>query len=116
MSTIDANFLDAETVSTFVEMGIDVISSLVDLYVENATEEIHNMDQSARSGSVIDIKKAAHSLKGSSFNTGASAMGQLCMEIEKNARENDLEAVRLAILRLPDLLEKTRLAFLETYP
>jgi histidine phosphotransfer protein HptB len=116
MSTIDPNLLDAETVTTFVEMGREVISSLVELYVENATQEIQKLVQSAQANSMEEVKKTAHSLKGASLNTGARAMGQLCLEIEKNAKENNLGATREEISRLTDLLENTRLAFLQTYP
>jgi len=115
MSIIDPNLLDAETISTFLEMGNEVIASLVDLYIDNSTGEIENMVQAARDGSMDNIKKVAHSLKGASLNMGASAMGRLCLEIERNARENNLEGVREQINRLSGLLESTRQAYLKTY-
>jgi histidine phosphotransfer protein HptB len=115
MNTIDPQLLDVETVNIFLEMGRDVISNLVDLYIENSSVEIQQLDQYALEGSLERIRKTAHSLKGASLNTGASAMGQLCLEIEKNAKENNLDAVRSLIGQLNPLLENTQLAFQHAY-
>jgi HPt (histidine-containing phosphotransfer) domain-containing protein len=115
MSSIDPNLLDEETVNTFLEMGQDVISSLVDLYIENSTEEIQKLLQYPLESHLEEAKKTAHSLKGASFNTGASAMGQLCLEIEKNIKENNTDAARVLITQLSPLLEKTRQAFQQSY-
>ena len=42
-------------------------------------------------------------------------MGMLCLQIEKMTQEHNLEVTRDLVAQLPDLLEKTRLAFLQTY-
>ena len=115
MAVFDPHLLDIETVTTFVEMGNDIISGLVELYVANSTKEIQSLSQNAAAGQMDEIKKTAHSLKGASLNTGARAMGMLCLQIEKTIQNNDLEAARILITLLPELLEKTRLAFLQTY-
>ena len=87
----------------------------MDLYIDNSTQEIQALSRHALAGNLDEIKKTAHSLKGASYNTGANAMGMLCLQIEKMTQEHNLEVTRDLVAQLPDLLEKTRLAFLQTY-
>ena len=81
--------VDLSVLSSFEDSQLDaegdLIVELIDLYldegkrqIEVITEAVHNKD-----GAVI--KRAAHSLRGSSSNIGVLQMALICEEIEKQA-------------------------------
>ncbi|MCE1252960.1 MAG: Hpt domain-containing protein, partial [Anaerolineae bacterium] len=92
------------------EMGADVLSGLVDLYLQQSQSEVKLISDFIQKGDFESLRKTVHSLKGSSYNTGAQKMGDLCLAIEKSLKENDLQSLSNLANALPDVLDQTRQA------
>ncbi|CAO3410680.1 Hpt domain-containing protein [Azospirillum largimobile] len=103
----DADLLDEEQVSLLLEVltAEDWTASL-DGFTDNGRKTIDGLIAQARAGEPHN--RTAHTLKGTSLNLGAAALGRLAKELEQapaaavlaqEGRLNDLFARSLAALR-----------------
>ena len=56
---------------------------LIDLYLENASIQISEINAAVKDGNQVGLKQAAHALKGSSLTMGARSIGKTCDVIER---------------------------------
>ena len=68
----------------------NVVAELVLLFVEHTPPKIAAIRDGVAQGDAGAVKRAAHSLKGSSANVGATGMTQVCEKIEHAAAGGDL--------------------------
>ncbi len=61
----------------------DIVAGLIALYLETATEIADKVVQSISNKDLEGLANAAHSLKSSSANVGATRLSKLCFELEK---------------------------------
>lgn len=65
-------------------------SELIEMYLEDAKEHTGKIVELISSGDVENLKSAAHTLKGSSANIGASGVQAVAAVIERSASDGDL--------------------------
>jgi HPt (histidine-containing phosphotransfer) domain-containing protein len=70
----------------------DLVSRVVSKYVEEAASMLRNALSAAQAGDVEALRKAAHSLSGSSSTVGAMRLQQLVHSIEVHCVEGETEA------------------------
>jgi HPt (histidine-containing phosphotransfer) domain-containing protein len=83
--------IDAAAFANLLEMtggDIEFVDDLVDTYLEEGVSLIERMRTavSAGDGGTDELLRAAHSLKSSSLNVGALALGEQCRALEADAR------------------------------
>ncbi len=95
MPTIDqAAFDELKQIS-----GEDFINELIDAFLEDAPDMIHQMQAAVKAGDVESLRRNAHSLKSNANTFGALDLASLAKELELMARENNLEVgSRLEVL------------------
>lgn len=77
-----------------------VVAELVGLFLEHTPPKLQQMAEAIETGDVPLLRRAAHSLKGSSGNVGARGMQEICGTLEHNPPEALSDAPRLlALLR-----------------
>jgi PAS domain S-box-containing protein len=86
-----ANPIDDDVARILMEDGEDELSELVDLFVASAPTNIAGMRRALEQPSAGDLSMAAHTLKGSCSNFGASRLRELCVQIEQAALSGKLE-------------------------
>jgi HPt (histidine-containing phosphotransfer) domain-containing protein len=64
---------------------IEFVDELVDTYLDDGAQMIEQLRDASR-GAVPDLVRPAHSLKSSSVNVGALALGEQCRTLEEAAR------------------------------
>jgi len=84
------------------------------LFREDAVLRIHELRDSAGRSDAETIARAAHSLKSSSGNIGASRMYSLCETIESNARTGKLDQVAEMVEQLATELDRALQALAES--
>ena len=72
----------------------ELLAQLLSAYRTGAMREMNHFEQGLLSGDVERVTKAAHALKSSSFNVGASTFGKLMQEVEAIGRAGDLAGLR----------------------
>ncbi len=77
------------------EVGSDDFLEVVDLFLEEVEEVVERLRASP---DVSKLESELHFLKGSALNLGFRALGDLCGQGEKLARENQIEKFDLAAL------------------
>lgn len=68
----------------------DLIVELIDLYLDDAPRQLAVMRQAIETAEEQTLKRAAHSLKGSSSNLGVRRVAALCLELEQAAGDDTL--------------------------
>ena len=81
--------IDAAAFANLVEItGGDLafVDDLVDTYLEDGAQLIEELRDAAGRGDLAALVRPAHSLKSSSLNLGAMALGERCRTLEEAAR------------------------------
>jgi two-component system, sensor histidine kinase and response regulator len=78
----------------------DLLGRVIGLYVQESPNEMARLAQAVSSGDAAQIGRAAHSLKSSSANVGATLLSQQCAAREAAGRSGNLETARESYARL----------------
>ena len=82
----------ATDLRTLIDSGLeDMVPELVSLFLESAPRDIEKMRSAFSDDNSDALAAAAHSLKGSCSNLGASRLRELCQQIETQGRSGSLE-------------------------
>jgi len=86
---------------------------LVMLFMEQAEGSIEEIKKHYQSGDATMTAKAAHKLKGSAMNVGASRLSKMCAAIERSAINNDLNTAGPLVGNLESCNEESKKALVE---
>jgi HPt (histidine-containing phosphotransfer) domain-containing protein len=81
--------IDAATFAGLLEMtggDLSFVDELVDTYIDDGDRQVGALRDAAARGASEDLVRPAHSLKSSSSNVGALALGELARDLEEAAR------------------------------
>ena len=85
----------------------DEFSGLLESYLEDAPMLMSDIQKSAREADLKVMVRAAHTLKSSSNNLGATLLAETAQEIETLGKENKLAEASALIPDLEQFLEQT---------
>ncbi|MDQ3744945.1 MAG: Hpt domain-containing protein [Acidobacteriota bacterium] len=89
----------------------DIVVELIDLYLEDAPRKLASMWEAAAGADEQSLKRAAHSLKGSSASLGAGQVASLCYELERAYCVDSSEQAAALLDRMGREMERARRAF-----
>ena len=72
----------------------DLLKKVIDIYLNDSPNLIESIKQSIASGDARTLEEAAHSLKSSSANIGASRVSELSKKLEQFGQQQALEAAQ----------------------
>ncbi len=85
--------LPATDLRSLVESGVgEMIPHIISIFLESATQDVEKMRMAIRAGDAQGLALAAHSLKGSCGNLGASHLKELCLQVESDSLSEPLGA------------------------
>jgi HPt (histidine-containing phosphotransfer) domain-containing protein len=86
---------DAALGQTLEMVGGDLgfLGQLVDEYRTDGASRVADMRTALAAGTSEDLRRAAHTLKGSSASLGASDLADACREVETAARDGRLDGL-----------------------
>jgi len=83
---LTTDMLDFEVLKAFEKVksddGSDVLIELIDLYLQGTSQRIIAMRKDAAEGEWALLKRAAHTLKGSSSTLGVRQIAKICQDLE----------------------------------
>ncbi len=92
----EARAFNREALEAIRELDPDssdqLLHELIVLYLENTQELLQNLRDGFAAGDTHKIMNAAHTLKSSSRQVGAEALGVLCATVERDAKEGRFDA------------------------
>ncbi len=106
----DEPLLDLELLEESSEMGAEVMSELVDLYLTQAREILTELKQAIAAGAAENVQQLAHKLAGSSAVCGAKAMVSTLRALEQQGREGRLSEADQLFTEVCQRLELTERA------
>jgi CheY-like chemotaxis protein/HPt (histidine-containing phosphotransfer) domain-containing protein len=68
-----------------------LLGKIIGLYLDNSPALLQSSREAVAQGDAMALMEAAHSLKSSSANLGATQLATLCKELEQRGRDNDLQ-------------------------
>jgi histidine phosphotransfer protein HptB len=101
--------LPATDLRSLVESGVEeMIPHIISIFLESATEDVEKMRTAVLAGDGPALAVAAHSLKGSCSNLGASHLRELCLKVESDSRSEPLGAASSILQPLEQELGRVR--------
>jgi CheY-like chemotaxis protein/HPt (histidine-containing phosphotransfer) domain-containing protein len=91
-TTIDASAFDSVR-AIAPSAGDTLVRKLIVAYLQNAPYHIERLTAGANNGDAVAMQKAAHALKSSSQNVGATTLSEMAREVERLLREGEKSAV-----------------------
>ena len=108
--------VDLSVLTNFDEAQLDgepdLIVELIDLYLEEASQLLAGMRQAVAKKDALPIKRAAHSLKGSSSNLGILKMALMCGEVEQ-MKSDDMFPIEELVNKMDQELVQVRQILLQ---
>lgn len=90
--------LDPAVVDSLRELTVpgepDVLSEVLRLFLDDAPRRLERLKAAWRDGDAGELRRAAHSLKGSSGNIGARHMYDICKQLDERGKAGDLTGAR----------------------
>ena len=77
----------------------EFLADLIDTFLKDAPQMLADMRQALETGDAAVLRRVAHSLKSNSDSFGATALGELCRELEKMGKVNALKGADEVITR-----------------
>lgn len=105
MTRPSADFDPATLAKTERMVGRRVVGEIVDLFLQHAPSEERAFCVAAAESDCVGAARAAHSLRSSAFNVGATRLYELTGELERHAMANDAAAVARGVGALHEAFE-----------
>ena len=91
----------------------EFLHELIDIYLADTPQRITEIEQSLASHNAVDLSRAAHSIKGSSSNFGATELAAIACEIEHKGKAEAFAEVESRLPTLIDAFQRLRPVLLE---
>jgi two-component system, sensor histidine kinase and response regulator len=86
--------------------GGEVLDQLAELFARDTPERLATLRRAAAEGDARVVAEAAHALRGSAANLGATTMAHLCQRLESQARSGSTQAAEELVARLEALFPR----------
>jgi HPt (histidine-containing phosphotransfer) domain-containing protein len=86
--------IDEATFANLLDMtggDMEFVDDLVDTYLADGVGQVAALRDAAAAGAIEDLVRPAHTLKSSSLNVGALALGEICRDLEAAARDGAVD-------------------------
>lgn len=88
----------------------DVLAQIVDNYIEQAPQLLQAMRTAVAKGDAVALHQAAHGLRSTSANLGATALSQLCKKLEAMGRAGITAEALADVLQVEEAYETVKAA------
>lgn len=109
----DIKHVDYDTLASLQEIMEEDFRLLIETFIQDSRNRLSTLLQFANTDELDNLRRAAHSFKGSCSNIGALHLAELCAEVESRAlaghgstMEADVQAVQKEFLTVEAALLK----------
>jgi HPt (histidine-containing phosphotransfer) domain-containing protein len=100
------SLIDLDTLHELREVMAQEFDELIEAYLSDTGTRIDEVRAAAVAKDAYQLRELVHSLKGSCSNIGAVALARCCQDVEKIAKDGELDGV-------VDLIDEIQRQFLE---
>jgi len=84
------------------------VEELLTLYVSDTQTRFVELESLTHAANTVEIKRLAHTMKGTSAHVGAKEMQQLCLELEQIASTGDILKIAEHTVKLHAAFDRVR--------
>ncbi len=86
--------LDQKALSNIRSLDDDgaVLVEVIQMYLDEVPQQLRAMAHAVAAGQGADLGRVAHALKSASLNVGAKSLGDLCKDVERLGKANDISS------------------------
>jgi PAS domain S-box-containing protein len=88
--------------------GSDMVENLANLYIQDSLVLIEKISDTISTGDKENLRLAAHTLKGNSFQIGASPLAEMCAELERIAKSNSLIGADSLLIKVQSEFQRVK--------
>ncbi|MGD8977771.1 MAG: Hpt domain-containing protein [Gammaproteobacteria bacterium] len=70
----------------------DLLTRIIETYSRNAEALVSGLHRALQDGDIELVRRNAHTLKSAAANLGATALSELCRQLEECARSGDIDS------------------------
>ncbi len=112
MQSSSNSVIDSEQLTTLASAaGLEAASAILDAFWKSNDDLLNLLRENIANQNFDEISKAAHALKGSAFNLGATQLAERAKSIEDAAKEADVSTAEGLIANLDTDVANAREAF-----
>lgn len=104
--------IDPEAIENLRELNPgddgEFLREIAGIFLDDTPQRLAELDQSLGTGDVVAFTRAAHSIKGSSSNLGASILRSAAEALEHEAKSNGLGGVAPLVAKVKTEFERAR--------
>jgi HPt (histidine-containing phosphotransfer) domain-containing protein len=89
----DSSHVDTDTLNMLKDIMEDGFANLLQTFIDDSKLRIDELRQALNESNADGVRRAAHSLKGSSGNLGANSLAALCLTVESQSKDGDLNGL-----------------------
>jgi CheY-like chemotaxis protein/HPt (histidine-containing phosphotransfer) domain-containing protein len=105
-SSEPAEQLDRASLMDRVEGDRELLAEMIALFVDDVPRLMDTMRSALRQGDMTVLERSAHSLKGAASNLSANLTSAAASQLEKNAKNGDVEASKASLTSLEGPVER----------
>ncbi len=106
--------IDPDAIAALKDINPDdggaFIRELVDIFLSDSPQRLKEIDSALAAKDARTLTRAAHSIKGSAGNFGATALAAAALEVESHGKAENLAAAATALPHLRAEYERVRIA------
>lgn len=100
--------LKQESIDQILKLGgANLLGKMIDAFIRSSPERVDSAVQAMPQDDLESVGRAAHSLKSSAANFGATLLVELVSELETVARQGNADRSAILVAELPSLYEQT---------
>jgi len=103
---VSTDHVDMDTLNMLKEIMEDGFKTLLETFVNDSHSRIEDLRAGLQAGDSDAVRRAAHSLKGSSGNLGANPLAALCLTVENRSKDGDLQGLEADLMAIENEYQK----------
>lgn len=108
----DLKHLDYDTLNGLREIMEDDFCLLIETFIQDSRDRLSTLLQFANTDELDNLRRAAHSFKGSCSNIGALRLAELCAQVENRALADAESGIETNVTLMETDVDNIRVEFL----
>ncbi|MET1255058.1 Hpt domain-containing protein [Aliikangiella maris] len=110
-----SQYLDQNIIAELKEIMADDLPMLFEAYLEDSSRNLNSLAQAIDTQDADQVRRIAHSIKGSSRNVGATDLALQCEQLENAAKDKILDNSQQALQNINQIFQQTSEEIKQTY-